>query len=137
MTLSNQIQRLTVNTNTITVYNYCTHHTCLGPREVCVSFTLHINKNIGSHDAGYKNRRGVRSTDVISERVAMPLLMLLLLVLLVQRSMCLCRLRGQIPPPEMSRTGDLMLGGIFTFYTEYSDRKPTFQTLPSPPKCMK
>uniref|UniRef100_A0A3B4VPH2 Extracellular calcium-sensing receptor-like n=1 Tax=Seriola dumerili TaxID=41447 RepID=A0A3B4VPH2_SERDU len=38
--------------------------------------------------------------------------------------------------PELSKAGDFILGGIFTFRTGYRGRVPTFQSLPNPPTCL-
>ncbi|KAI9538755.1 hypothetical protein NQZ68_012408 [Dissostichus eleginoides] len=66
----------------------------------------------------------------------MPLLKLLFLVLLTRRVMPVCRLQGRAQPPELSKAGDFVLGGIFTFQTGYIGSIPSFQTLPDPPKCL-
>ncbi|XP_040902363.1 extracellular calcium-sensing receptor-like [Toxotes jaculatrix] len=41
-----------------------------------------------------------------------------------------------VQPPELTKAGDFILGGIFTFRTGYRDSVPTFQTLPDPPTCL-
>uniref|UniRef100_A0A3Q1IWA7 G-protein coupled receptors family 3 profile domain-containing protein n=1 Tax=Anabas testudineus TaxID=64144 RepID=A0A3Q1IWA7_ANATE len=51
----------------------------------------------------------------------MSLLKLLFLVLLIRRVMPVCRLQGTVQPPEMTKAGDFILGGIFTFRTGYID----------------
>uniref|UniRef100_A0A3Q1K3K7 G-protein coupled receptors family 3 profile domain-containing protein n=1 Tax=Anabas testudineus TaxID=64144 RepID=A0A3Q1K3K7_ANATE len=43
---------------------------------------------------------------------------------------------GTVQPPEMTKAGDFILGGIFTFRTGYIDSVPTFQTLPISPTCL-
>ncbi|XP_051254259.1 extracellular calcium-sensing receptor-like [Dicentrarchus labrax] len=66
----------------------------------------------------------------------MPLLKLVLLALLIKRGESVCWLQGRAQPPEMTKSRDFNLGGIFTFRTGYRGSKPTFQTLPEPPKCL-
>ncbi|XP_055736824.1 extracellular calcium-sensing receptor-like [Salvelinus fontinalis] len=68
---------------------------------------------------------------------AMPLLELVLLVLLVVigEGEPVCRLQGRAELPELAKDGDLVIGGIFTFQTEYDGRVPNFQSLPDQPRC--
>ncbi|XP_078140395.1 extracellular calcium-sensing receptor-like [Centroberyx gerrardi] len=66
----------------------------------------------------------------------MPLLKLLLLALLIRRGKPVCRLLGSAQPPELTKAGDFILGGIFTFRTGFKGSVPSFQSLPNPPKCM-
>nr|XP_046149660.1 extracellular calcium-sensing receptor-like isoform X2 [Oncorhynchus gorbuscha] len=68
---------------------------------------------------------------------AMPLLELVLLVLLllIGEGEPVCRLQGRAELPELAKDGDLVIGGIFTFQTEYDGRVPNFQSLPDPPRC--
>ncbi|KAK2847369.1 hypothetical protein Q5P01_010368 [Channa striata] len=66
----------------------------------------------------------------------MPLLNVIIMVLLTQRVMPGCRLQGKVQLPDMSKAGDFVLGGIFTFRTGYRGSVPTFQTLPNPPACL-
>ncbi|XP_056230602.1 extracellular calcium-sensing receptor-like [Seriola aureovittata] len=66
----------------------------------------------------------------------MPLLKLVLLLLLIRRVTPVCRLQGRGQPPELSKAGDFILGGIFTFRTGYRGKVPTFQSLPNPPTCL-
>ncbi|XP_071389760.1 extracellular calcium-sensing receptor-like [Centroberyx affinis] len=65
----------------------------------------------------------------------MPLLMLLLLVLLMGRGECVCRLQGRAEPPELAQDGDLVIGGIFSFRTGQDHVINTFQTIPRVRKC--
>lgn len=67
----------------------------------------------------------------------MSLPRLLLLVLLIRRGALVCRLQGKAQPPEFTKAGDFVTGGIFTFRTGYRDIVPTFQTLPDRPTCQK
>uniref|UniRef100_A0A667ZG80 G-protein coupled receptors family 3 profile domain-containing protein n=1 Tax=Myripristis murdjan TaxID=586833 RepID=A0A667ZG80_9TELE len=66
----------------------------------------------------------------------MPLLKLIVLALLIRRGKPVCRLQGTAQPPELTKAGDFILGGIFTFRTGFKGSVPTFQSLPSPPKCL-
>uniref|UniRef100_A0A8C6S3V3 G-protein coupled receptors family 3 profile domain-containing protein n=1 Tax=Neogobius melanostomus TaxID=47308 RepID=A0A8C6S3V3_9GOBI len=52
------------------------------------------------------------------------------------KSSCLCQPLGQIQAPELSQTGDIILGGIFTFHTAYRGSISTFNTKPRAPTCM-
>ena len=67
----------------------------------------------------------------------MPLLRLLLLVLLVGKGDCVCRLRGSAQPAELAQDGDLVIGGIFSFRTGQDYVINTFQTIPEVRKCKK
>ncbi|XP_018557679.1 LOW QUALITY PROTEIN: extracellular calcium-sensing receptor-like [Lates calcarifer] len=66
----------------------------------------------------------------------MALLKLVLLALLIRKVMPVCRLQGMAQLPELSKDGDFILGGIFTFHTGYRGSVPTFQSLPDPPTCL-
>uniref|UniRef100_A0A8C6WE34 G-protein coupled receptors family 3 profile domain-containing protein n=1 Tax=Neogobius melanostomus TaxID=47308 RepID=A0A8C6WE34_9GOBI len=66
----------------------------------------------------------------------MQWLVLFFLVQLVLRGSCLCQPLGQIQAPELSQTGDIILGGIFTFHTAYRGSISTFNTKPRAPTCM-
>ncbi|GLD69752.1 extracellular calcium-sensing receptor-like protein [Lates japonicus] len=67
----------------------------------------------------------------------MALLKLVLLALLIRKVTPVCRLQGMAQPPELTKDGDFILGGIFTFRTGYRGSVPTFQSLPDPPTCLK
>ena len=41
-----------------------------------------------------------------------------------------CRLQGRAELPDMAKDGELVIGGIVTFQTEYDSRIPDFQSLP-------
>ncbi|XP_039986599.1 extracellular calcium-sensing receptor-like [Xiphias gladius] len=41
-----------------------------------------------------------------------------------------------VQPPELTKAGDFILGGIFTFRTGYRGSVPTFQTLPDRQTCL-
>ncbi|GLD69747.1 extracellular calcium-sensing receptor-like protein, partial [Lates japonicus] len=66
----------------------------------------------------------------------MALLKLVLLALLIRKVTPVCRLQGMAQPPELTKDGDFILGGIFTFRTGYRGSVPTFQSLPDPPTCL-
>uniref|UniRef100_A0A8C2YXF3 G-protein coupled receptors family 3 profile domain-containing protein n=1 Tax=Cyclopterus lumpus TaxID=8103 RepID=A0A8C2YXF3_CYCLU len=47
-----------------------------------------------------------------------------------------CQRQGEAQPPELTKAGDFVTGGIFTFRTGYRGSVPTFQTVPDPPTCL-
>lgn len=47
------------------------------------------------------------------------------------------RLQGRAELPDLAKDGELVIGGIFTFQTEYDGRVPNFQSLPDLPRCKK
>ena len=89
------------------------------------------------HMQGIKSERGNGVKEASLQSEAMPLLKLVLLVLLIRRVTPVCRLQGTVQPPELTKAGDFILGGIFTFRTGYRGSVPTFQTLPDHPTCLK
>ncbi|KAK7905208.1 hypothetical protein WMY93_017815 [Mugilogobius chulae] len=58
------------------------------------------------------------------------------LIQLVHRGSCVCQPLGQIQPAELSQTGDVLLGGIFTFRTAYDGSVPTYTIEPPVPTCL-
>lgn len=76
-----------------------------------------------------------KNTSLQSE--AMPLLKLVFLVLLIRRGKPVCRLQVRAQPPELTKAGDFILGGIFTFRTGFRGSVSTFQALPDPQTCLK
>ncbi|XP_030257776.1 extracellular calcium-sensing receptor-like [Sparus aurata] len=66
----------------------------------------------------------------------MPLLKLVFLVLLIRRGKPVCRLQVRAQPPELTKAGDFILGGIFTFRTGFRGSVSTFQALPDPQTCL-
>lgn len=88
---------------------------------------------------GHRATEPALALDCTTEPGAMPLLELVLLVLLVVigEGEPVCRLQGRAELPELAKDGDLVIGGIFTFQTEYDSRVPNFQSLPDLPRCKK
>uniref|UniRef100_A0A3Q3M939 G-protein coupled receptors family 3 profile domain-containing protein n=1 Tax=Mastacembelus armatus TaxID=205130 RepID=A0A3Q3M939_9TELE len=54
----------------------------------------------------------------------MPLLKLVILILFLGRVKSMCWLQGTVQPPELTKGGDYILGGIFTFHTGYKVSRP-------------
>lgn len=46
-----------------------------------------------------------------------------------------CRLRGDPEEPELSKDGDILLGGIFSFHGSWKDRNDTYTSKPLPLDC--
>ncbi|XP_070685108.1 extracellular calcium-sensing receptor-like [Pempheris klunzingeri] len=46
-----------------------------------------------------------------------------------------CRRRGDLENPQLSKDGDIMLGGIFSFHSSWKDRKDTYMHKPLPLEC--
>ncbi|KAL7870287.1 hypothetical protein SRHO_G00077840 [Serrasalmus rhombeus] len=46
-----------------------------------------------------------------------------------------CSLRGPPNPPQLSRDGDVMIGGIFSFHNSWDQATHTFTSGPQQPKC--
>ncbi|KAM4627563.1 uncharacterized protein ACJ7VT_002505 [Polymixia lowei] len=95
------------------------------PSKSCVSLHVHQRSLVYSpHEiVGFQSR-------------AMAVLKLVLLALLIRMGNPVCSLQGRAQPPELSKAGDLLLGGIFTFRTGFKGSVPTFQSLPNPLKCL-
>ncbi|CAL8353037.1 unnamed protein product [Lota lota] len=70
------------------------------------------------------------------QRGSMSLLTLVLLAMMTRIGKAVCVLQGRAQPPELFKAGDLMLGGIFTFRTEFRASIPTFESIPKSPTCM-
>ncbi|KAM9852840.1 uncharacterized protein ACBR49_003705 [Aulostomus maculatus] len=46
-----------------------------------------------------------------------------------------CRQRGDAENPQLSKDGDIMLGGIFSFHSSWKERQDTFMQKPLPLQC--
>uniref|UniRef100_A0A665TGI9 G-protein coupled receptors family 3 profile domain-containing protein n=1 Tax=Echeneis naucrates TaxID=173247 RepID=A0A665TGI9_ECHNA len=47
----------------------------------------------------------------------------------------ICRQRGDPESPQISKDGDILLGGIFSFHSSWKDRQDTFTHKPLPLEC--
>ena len=62
-------------------------------------------------------------------------LQLLLVVAVSQADEPVCRLRGDPENPQLSKDGDIMLGGIFSFHSRWKDRQETYMHKPLSLQC--
>ncbi|KAE8295209.1 Extracellular calcium-sensing receptor [Larimichthys crocea] len=46
-----------------------------------------------------------------------------------------CRQRGDSENPQISKDGDIMLGGVFSFHSSWKERKDTYMQKPLPLQC--
>uniref|UniRef100_A0A3Q1J3D9 G-protein coupled receptors family 3 profile domain-containing protein n=1 Tax=Anabas testudineus TaxID=64144 RepID=A0A3Q1J3D9_ANATE len=63
------------------------------------------------------------------------LLQLLLVASFSQAEGQVCRLRGDPENPQLSKDGDIILGGIFSFHSSWKDRQDTYTNKPLPLEC--
>ncbi|KAM9359494.1 extracellular calcium-sensing receptor-like [Symphorus nematophorus] len=63
------------------------------------------------------------------------LLQLLLVASFSQTEELVCRRRGDPENPQLSRDGDYILGGIFSFHLEWENRQDTYMHKPLPLQC--
>nr|XP_020444437.1 LOW QUALITY PROTEIN: extracellular calcium-sensing receptor-like [Monopterus albus] len=63
------------------------------------------------------------------------LLQLLLVVSFSQAEELVCRQRGDPENPQLSKDGDIILGGIFSFHSSWKDRQDTYMHKPLPLEC--
>ncbi|XP_015807360.3 extracellular calcium-sensing receptor-like [Nothobranchius furzeri] len=64
------------------------------------------------------------------------LLQLLLLVSFSQSEESLCRRRGEPEIPQLSKDGDIMLGGIFYFHSSWRNQQNPYTQKPPPLECI-
>ncbi|XP_034780617.1 extracellular calcium-sensing receptor-like [Acipenser ruthenus] len=65
----------------------------------------------------------------------MLLLKVVLIALLTMAEQPACSLRGGPESPELSKDGDIIIGGIFSFRTGLDGVSYTFKAMPGPSKC--
>ncbi|XP_036392200.1 extracellular calcium-sensing receptor-like [Megalops cyprinoides] len=46
-----------------------------------------------------------------------------------------CKLLGEPEHPQLSKDGDIMIGGIFSFYSSWEDRELSYTEVPQPLQC--
>ncbi|XP_059187089.1 extracellular calcium-sensing receptor-like [Centropristis striata] len=63
------------------------------------------------------------------------LLQLLLVASFSQAKEPVCRRRGDPEYPHLSKDGDIMLGGIFSFHSSWKERQDTYTHKPTPLQC--
>uniref|UniRef100_A0A4W6C081 G-protein coupled receptors family 3 profile domain-containing protein n=1 Tax=Lates calcarifer TaxID=8187 RepID=A0A4W6C081_LATCA len=61
--------------------------------------------------------------------------MLFLVVSSSQAEEPVCRQRGDPENPQLSKDGDIMLGGIFSFHSSWKERRDTYMHKPLPLEC--
>ncbi|XP_069053800.1 extracellular calcium-sensing receptor-like [Lepisosteus oculatus] len=64
------------------------------------------------------------------------LLEIVLIAILASADDLLCRLQGKPEYPQLSKDGDIIIGGIFPFHSSWSDTNLTFSHVPEPLKCL-
>ncbi|XP_071353124.1 extracellular calcium-sensing receptor-like [Trachinotus anak] len=62
-------------------------------------------------------------------------LQLLLIATFSQAEELVCRQRGDPENPQLSKDGDIILGGIFSFHSSWKDRQDTYMHKPLPLEC--
>uniref|UniRef100_A0A8C4S275 Extracellular calcium-sensing receptor-like n=1 Tax=Erpetoichthys calabaricus TaxID=27687 RepID=A0A8C4S275_ERPCA len=65
----------------------------------------------------------------------MLLLKLVLLPLLTKAEDLVCKLQGYPDISVFSKDGDIIIGGLFSFYTTFTSKRPNFTIFPEPTKC--
>uniref|UniRef100_A0A4W6C6S2 G-protein coupled receptors family 3 profile domain-containing protein n=1 Tax=Lates calcarifer TaxID=8187 RepID=A0A4W6C6S2_LATCA len=60
---------------------------------------------------------------------------LLLVASFSQAEELVCRQRGDPENPQLSKDGDIMLGGIFSFHSSWKDRQDSYRHKPLPLEC--
>lgn len=74
------------------------------------------------------------STQMQPEK-GLALLQLLLVISLSQAQESVCRRRGDPEAPLLSKDGDIMLGGFFTFHRSWKAKQDTYIQKPKPLQC--
>lgn len=46
-----------------------------------------------------------------------------------------CRQRGEAENPQLVKEGDIMLGGLFSFHTNWKERQDSYTQKPQPLQC--
>lgn len=59
----------------------------------------------------------------------------LLLVACFSHSEEICKRRGDPENPQLSKNGDIILGGMFSFHSSWKDRKDNYMQKPLPLQC--
>lgn len=48
-----------------------------------------------------------------------------------------CRIQGLYNPPQLSKDGDVLIGGIFSFHSKWDQPAHTFMSGPTQGECMR
>lgn len=48
-----------------------------------------------------------------------------------------CNIQGLPNPPQLSKDGDVLIGGIFSFHNKWDQQAQTFTTQPEQGKCIR
>ena len=67
----------------------------------------------------------------------LAILFFLLVVVLTGADDPLCKLRGKPEYPQLSKEGDIIIGGILPFHSSWKDRELSYTDTPQPLKCTK
>ncbi|XP_070685478.1 vomeronasal type-2 receptor 1-like [Pempheris klunzingeri] len=89
----------------------------------------------GATKSGFAFLDSMTSTHMWLEK-GWALIQLLLMVSVSQAEDLVCRRRGDPENPQLSKDGDIMLGGIFSFHSSWNDRQDDFMHQPLPLQCI-
>ena len=95
---------------------------------------LMICINVDVMPLGSLTLDGMTSTQRWPEK-GWALLQLLLVVSFSQTEGSVCKQRGDPEMPQMSKDGDIMLGGVFSFHSSWNVRQNTYMHKPLPLQC--
>ena len=79
---------------------------------------------------------GMLSTQRWSEQ-GLALLQLLLVASFSKSEERVCSLMGEPEEPQLFKTGDIILGGIFSFHSSYKTVESTYMHRPLPLQCIR
>ncbi|MGH0143043.1 UNVERIFIED_CONTAM: hypothetical protein FKN15_077587 [Acipenser sinensis] len=65
----------------------------------------------------------------------MLFLEVILIALFTRAQEPVCVVRGKPEFPQLSKDGDIVIGGIFSLHSSWNGTKPTFETVPEPLEC--
>lgn len=65
----------------------------------------------------------------------LALLQLLLMASISQAEEPVCKWRGDPESPQLSKDGDIILGGLFSFHSTWINRQETYKHKPMPLQC--
>ena len=63
------------------------------------------------------------------------IILLLMVASISQAEEAVCRRRADPETPQLSKDGDIMLGGVFSFHSKWQGRRDTYMHKPLPLQC--